>query len=70
VRRLNVKGQIRPKQKHNVEVKIKCVMQNEWINALTTNHSRAPLLEQKQMQVLDVEEMESSSNLNPKDVLC
>jgi hypothetical protein len=38
------------------------------MDSLTTNHSLAPLPEQKQMQALDVEEMESSSNIKLKDV--
>ncbi len=56
------------RQKCNVEVKVKCVMQNEWINGLTTTHSPAPLFEQERMWVLDVEEMESSSKIDLRDV--
>ncbi len=56
------------KQKRNVKVKILCVMWNERINALTTNYSPTPLLEQKWMQALDVEEMESCSKIDLKDV--
>jgi len=69
VRRLNAKGWIKPRQKHNVEMKIKCVMWNKWIDGLATNHSPTPLLAQKWMQVLDVEQMESSSKINLRDVL-
>jgi hypothetical protein len=43
-------------------------MRNEWIDGLTTNHSLAPLPEQKQMRALNVEKMESSSNIELKDV--
>jgi len=43
-------------------------MQNKWINGLITNHSHAPLPEQKQMQVLNVKEMEPSSNIDITDV--
>jgi len=68
MRRLNVKGWIKPRWKCNVEVKIECVMRNEWIDGLTTNHSPAPLFEQKWMWVLDVEEMESFSKIDLKDV--
>jgi hypothetical protein len=44
-------------------------MQNKWIDGLITNHSPAPLRKQEQIQVLDVEEMESSSKIDLKDVL-
>jgi hypothetical protein len=47
---------------------IECVMQNKQIDDLTTNHSLAPLLEQKWMQVLDVKGMESSSKIDLKGV--
>jgi hypothetical protein len=50
-------------------VKVKCAIQNERINCLTTNHSLAPLLEQEQMQVLEAKEMESSSKMDLRDVL-
>jgi hypothetical protein len=33
VKKLNVKGFIKPKQKHNIEVKVECAMQNERIDA-------------------------------------
>jgi hypothetical protein len=61
VRRLDVKGWIKPRWKHNNEVKIRCVMRNEQINGLATNHSLAPLSKQEWMRALDVKEMESSS---------
>jgi hypothetical protein len=60
---------IKQKQKHNVEVKIECVMWNEWIDGLTINHSFTPLLKKKRMWVLNAKEMESSSKINLKDVL-
>jgi hypothetical protein len=56
------------KQKHNDEVKVKCAMQNKQIGGLTTNHSPAPLPEQEQMRALDSKEMESSSNIDLRDV--
>jgi hypothetical protein len=37
-------------------MKIKCAIQNEQIDGLTTNHSLATLPKQERMQVLDVEE--------------
>jgi hypothetical protein len=43
-------------------------MRNEWIDGLSTNHSPAPLLEQKQIWAYDVEEMESSSKIDLRDV--
>jgi len=43
-------------------------MWNELIDGLTISHSLAPLPEQKQMQALEVEEMESSSKIDLKDV--
>jgi len=43
-------------------------MQNEQINGLTINHNPAPLPEQEQMRALNIEEMESCSNINLKDV--
>jgi hypothetical protein len=42
-------------------------MWNKQIDGLTTNHNFAPS-EQKWMQALDVEKMESSSKINFKDV--
>ncbi len=50
-------------------MKIKCVMWIEQIDGLTINHSPNPLSEQKQMQALDVKEMESSSKINLKNAL-
>jgi hypothetical protein len=38
------------------------------INGLTTNQNLAPLLEKKQMRALDVEEMESYSKIDLRDV--
>ncbi len=50
-------------------MKIKWAMQNEQIDGVATNHSSDLLFEQKQMQTLDVEEMESFSKINNlKDV--
>jgi hypothetical protein len=43
-------------------------MQNQRINGLIINHSPAPVLEQEQMQVLVVEEMESSYKIDLKEV--
>jgi hypothetical protein len=43
-------------------------MLNKWIDDLTINHNLVPLPEQKQMWALDVEEMESFSEINLKDV--
>jgi hypothetical protein len=43
-------------------------MQNEQIDGLTINHNLAPLPKQEQMRALDVEEMESSSKINLRDV--
>jgi len=68
VRRLNAEGWIKPKQKCNTKVKIKCAIQNERIYGLAINHSPTPLPEQEQMQVLDDEGMESSSKIDLKDV--
>jgi hypothetical protein len=56
------------RQKHNTEVKVECVMKNEWINGLVINHNFAPLPKQKRMWALDAKEMESSSKINLKDV--
>jgi len=69
VKRLNIEGWIKLKQKQNVEAKLKCAMWNEQINGLATNHSPATLHKQKQMRALDVEEMESSSKIDLRDVL-
>jgi hypothetical protein len=69
MRRLDVKGWIKSRRKCNAKVKVKCVMRNEQIDGLTTNHNLAPLLEQKQMWTLDVEEVESSSKIDWRDVL-
>jgi hypothetical protein len=68
MRRLNVKGWIKPKQKCNTEVKVECAMWNKQIDGLITNHNAAPLPGQEWKQVLDVKEMESSSNMYLKDV--
>jgi hypothetical protein len=43
-------------------------MWNKQINGLTINHSLAPLFEKKSMCALDIEEMESSSKMDLKDV--
>ncbi len=55
--------------KCNVKVKIKCVMWNKRIDGLAINHSLAPVPKQKRMWALDVEEMESSSKIDLKEVL-
>jgi hypothetical protein len=68
MRTLDVKGLIKPNWKCNIEVKIKCVMRNERIYGLTTNHNPIPLPEQEWMQILDAKEMESSSKIYLKDV--
>jgi hypothetical protein len=62
----DVKGWIKPRWKHNK--KKKCVMQNERINGLITNHSLAPLTKQKWMRALDAKELESSSKIDLRDV--
>jgi hypothetical protein len=67
VRKLDVEGWIKSRQKCNAKVKIKCVMWNEQIDDLTINHSPTPFLKQEQMWVLDVEGIESSSKINLKD---
>jgi len=41
------RAESKPKQKHNIEVKVKCVMRNEQIDGLSTNNNLAPLLEQE-----------------------
>ncbi len=50
-------------------MKIECAMWNEQINDLAINHSLAPLPEQEWMWALNVEEMESSSKIDLRDVL-
>jgi hypothetical protein len=55
--------------KHNAKVKVECVMWNKQIDGLAINHSPTPLSKQKQMWVLHVEEMESSSKIDLKEVL-
>ncbi len=69
MRKLDANGWIKLKRKHNVEVKVECVMWNEQINGQTTNHSFTPLPKQKWMQVLKDKEMESSSKIDWRDVL-
>jgi hypothetical protein len=44
-------------------------MWNEQIDGLAINHSPALLLEQERMRAPDVEEMESSSKIDFKEVL-
>jgi hypothetical protein len=44
-------------------------MQNKYIDGLATIHTLAPLPKQEQMWALDLEEMESSSKIDLKDVL-
>jgi hypothetical protein len=41
------RAQSKRDKKLNAKVKVECVMQNEWIDGLITNHSLAPLPEQK-----------------------
>jgi hypothetical protein len=53
---LDAKGWIKPKQKHNVKVKVKCAMWNKQIDGLTTNHNPKPLPKQKWIRALNVEE--------------
>jgi hypothetical protein len=43
-------------------------MQNKWIDGLATDHSLVPLFEHERMGALDVEEMESSSKIDLRDV--
>jgi len=69
MKKLNIKGWIKPKWKRNIKVKVKCVMRNEWIDGLATNHSPALIPKQERMQVLDAKELESSSNMDLRDVL-
>jgi hypothetical protein len=68
MKRLNVEGRIKLKRKCNVEVKAECVMWKTQIYGLVTNHSPTPVPKQKQMRVLNVKEMESSSNINLRAV--
>jgi hypothetical protein len=68
MKKLDAEGWIKPKQKHNVEVKVECEMQKEHIDGLAINHSFAHLHEQERMWTLDVEKIESSSKINLKDV--
>jgi hypothetical protein len=49
MKRLNVKGWIKPRQKCIIEVKVKCAMQNKWIDGLTIKYNPTLLPEQKQM---------------------
>jgi len=56
------------KTKCNDKMNVKCAMWNEWINGLTTNHSHAPLPEQKQMWIIDAKEIESSFKIDLKHV--
>jgi hypothetical protein len=69
MRKLDAKGRIKPSWKRKVEVKVECAMQNKRIDDLTTYHIHAPFPEQKQMRVLNVKEMESSLEIDLKDVL-
>jgi hypothetical protein len=68
-KRLDAKGWIKPKWKCNAKVKVECVMWNERIDDLATNHSPTPLPKQEWMRALDVEEMKSSSKINLRDML-
>jgi hypothetical protein len=68
MKRLDVEGWIKPRWKHNIEVKVECAMRNEQIDGVETNHNLAPLLEKKWMRAMDVEEMESSFKMDLKDV--
>jgi len=68
VKKLDVEGWIKRRWKCNVKVKVECVMRNEQIDGLTINHSLAPLPKQKQMRILDAEEMESSSKIDLRNV--
>ncbi len=69
MRIIDVEGWIKLRRKHNVEVKLKCAMKNKQIDDFTINHSPIPLPKQEQIQVLNVEEMESFSKIYLKDVL-
>jgi hypothetical protein len=69
VKRLDVEGWIKLRWKHNVEVKIKCPMQNERIDDLSINHFLVPLHKQEQMSILNAKEMESSSKIDLNHVL-
>jgi hypothetical protein len=50
-------------------MKIECAKRNKQIDGQATNHNFAPLFEQEWMRAMDLEEMESSSNITLKDVL-
>ncbi len=67
--KVRCQGLNQTKMKHTAKVKIECVMWNKQIDGLTINHSPTPLPKQKQMWVLDVEEMESSFKIDLKEVL-
>jgi hypothetical protein len=69
MKRLDAEGWIKARWKCNAKVNVECVMWNERINDLATNHSPTPLPEQEQMRALDAEEIKSSSKINLKDVL-
>ncbi len=64
MRRLDAEGRLKFERKHNDEVKVKRVMQNEQIDGLTTNHSLAPLPKQERMQALNIKGMESPSKID------
>ncbi len=68
MKKLDAESWIKLKQKCNTEMKVKCAMWNKQINGLAINHNTIPLPKQKQMQVLDVKEMESSSKRDLKIV--
>jgi hypothetical protein len=46
-KRLNVEGWIKPRQKCIIEVKVKCAMQNKWIDGLTIKYNPTFLPEQE-----------------------
>jgi hypothetical protein len=69
VKKLNAKSKIKLKRKCNAEMKVKSVMWNEWIDGLTINHNPTPSSKQEQMRALEAKEMESSFDINLKDVL-
>jgi hypothetical protein len=50
-------------------MKIKCVLRNEQIDNLATNHSPTLLPKQERMWTLNAKEMEPSSKIDLKDVL-
>ncbi len=68
MKRLNVKGWIKSRWKHIIEVKVKCVMQNKWIDGLTMNYNPTLLPKKKANVGCEVKEMESSFKINLKDV--